>query len=362
MNERVTTCLEEVDEDDLIEGAACDAEDIDEDLRRWEPEDYVVAIVGHRGSGKTALMARCLLYGLAQGIPVYTNLELHPEKCGLDKGHQALTLEHLLTFDQTLNKAIIGIDELGTWIERMRAMSTTNILLSKFFQLFIRKRGLRIFFTNQSPRLAAAIAEQVDLMIEGYDMFYSDWGREAGLAKGTSFLYTATDISGIFTGRPGTSWRWGLRKAYRLWPLFDSYQMFDPYQWARRTRLIGGETIVDLDTGEIYGADEEPMRIAQSEIKQYNLFLSKLYRDWARTGFLETARQFQAVLHESPAHLTLSVDRLRNAITRLTGKKRKQFEQDYNELRSIASLGKVAKFSMGLDVIEIAKPIGEETA
>ena len=150
------------DETDLLDIAEQDADEVDEELRQWFPTEYVVAIVGHRGGGKSVLLARYLLNGLIRGYPVFTNLELYPEKLGIDKPQQSLELDNLLSFDPNLSNAIIGIEELGTWIERMRTISTTNILVSKFFQLFIRKKGLRIFFTNQSPYLPARNCRYTD--------------------------------------------------------------------------------------------------------------------------------------------------------------------------------------------------------
>lgn len=347
------------DETDLLDIAEQDAGEVDEELRQWFPTEYVVAIVGHRGGGKSVLLARYLLNGLIRGYPVFTNLELYPEKLGIDKPQQSLELDNLLSFDPNLSNAIIGIEELGTWIERMRAISTTNILVSKFFQLFIRKKGLRIFFTNQSPYLPSGIWEQVDMVINAHDLFYSEWGKEANLPKGTTFYYIARDVSGIFTGHPGTTWGFALRKANKLWPLFNSYQQFDPYQWARKTRITGADMILDLDEGEYYKAGEQDIRAQQEAIKQYSVVLTQLHRAWDNT-LIKLARENNAITQDLPDRLVFSVGKLDNAILGLKGKKRKEAEKYYKELRKHAGEGHVARFGPEHKIIELAKPISNE--
>ena len=350
---------EMADEADLLEVAEEDAGEVDEELRQWFPTEYVVAIVGHRGGGKSILLARYLLNGLIRGYPVFTNLELYPEKLGIDKPQHSLELDNLLSFDPNLSDAIIGIEEIGTWIERMRAISTTNILVSKFFQLFIRKKGLRIFFTNQSPNLPSGIWEQVDMVINAHDLFYSEWGKEANMAKGTTFYYIARDVSGIFTGHPGTSWAFALRKANRLWDKFNSYQQFDPYQWARKTKITGGDMILDLDEGEYYRAGEQDIRTQQEAIKKYNVLLTQLHRSWDNS-LIKLARENNAITQDLPDRLVFSVAKLDNALIRLKGKKRKEAEQEYRELRKHAGDGRVARFGPEHKIIELAKPISSE--
>lgn len=345
---------------DLLDFAEEDAGEVDEEQRYWIPTEYVVGILGHRGGGKSILMARFLLNGLLRKYQVFTNLQLYPEKLGIDKPQQSLELDNLLSFDPNLSNAIIGIEEIGTWIERMRAISTTNILVSKFFQLFIRKKGLRIFFTNQSPYLPTGIGEQVDMVINAHDMFYSEWGKEANLAKGTTFYYIARDVSGIFTGRPGTSWAFALRKANRLWDKFNSYQQFDPYQWARRTKITGGDMVLDLDGGEYYKAGEQDIRAQQEAIKEYNLIATHLHRSWENT-LIKLAKENNSITQDLPDRLVFSVAKLDNAILRLKGKRRKEAEQDYKELRKHAGEGNVARFGPGHKSIELAKPISDES-
>ena len=354
--------IEDVLEDDqFLEDASEDAEDAPDEARAWAPTEYVIALLGPRGSGKSTLLARLLLKGLGSGLEVYTSLELFPEKIGIKNIPHLLTLNNLISFDPSLTDVVVGIEEVSTWFDAMRGMSTTNILASKFFQLFIRKKGLRIIFTNQSARLPNWLWEQIDLVIYCHDIFYTEWGRESGMAKGTDFYYIANDNSGIFTGRRGTIWAFGLRKANRLWPLFNSYQMFDPYQWARKTIIKGGENIFDIDEGEMYGASEERLHDWVKNVKADSIALNKILGAYESVGFLDLARKYKAV-QDLPDRLVFSVDGLRKALTNLKGRKRKEAEGIYEELRVFAGQGQLARFGPRHEIIEFAKPVTETSS
>jgi energy-coupling factor transporter ATP-binding protein EcfA2 len=354
-NDSVEDILED---DEFLEDVTEDAEDIPDEARAWAPSEYVVAILGPRGSGKSTLLARLLLKGLSSGLEVYTSLELHPGEIGIKNIPHPLTLDNLISFDPSLSDVVVGIEEVSTWFDVMRGMSTTNILASKFFQLFIRKKGLRIIFTNQSTRLPSWLWEQIDLVIYGHDLFYTEWGREADMAKGTDFYYVARDVSGMFTGRPGTTWAFGLRKANRLWPLFNSYQMFDPYQWARKTIIKGGETVFDIDENEAYSASEEGIRAWQQEVKAYSIALKKIISAYESTGFIDLATKYNAV-QDLPDRMIFSVDGLRKALVNIKGKKRQDAERAYEELRVLAGQGQLARFGPRHEIIELAKPVTE---
>ena len=141
------------DTDEVLEAAVEDAEDVSDEYKSHFPPEYVVGILGHRGGGKTALMAYFLLNCLAAGEEVFTNLNLYPDKVGIKKQPHPLDQDSLLQFDKSIEKAVLGIEEVGMWYERRRGMSTTTIIQDKWLQLVIRKMGIRAFYTNQSPLL-----------------------------------------------------------------------------------------------------------------------------------------------------------------------------------------------------------------
>ena len=359
---------EYADAEDFIEGAAADALELPDSLKGWFPNEYVVAILGHRRSGKTTLMAHHLLKAVKRGLSVYTNLDIYPEKLNvpLEKVQKPLNLDDLLSFDVAMSEAVIGIEEIGTWVETMRAQSNTNILLSKFFQLFIGKQKLRIFFTNQSEHLPWWIWQQIDMTIHAHDMFYTEWGRDNNLAKGTSFYYIAKDTSGIFTGQPGFVWTFGLRKANQLWDKFNSYQQFDPYLWARKTRLVGEEKVVDMDTGQMFTTGEYGMEQQQRQLTEFDTYLKAEYRAWGN-NFVELARANEALLREEPGQVVMSLHGIQKAMMRFKpGSKGKRDAERWFasfqklETDSKGGLARIDTDGRGHRTIVMSKPLTED--
>jgi hypothetical protein len=345
------------DENDILEAASEDADEVDDEYRNPFPPEYVVGQIGHRGGGKSALLAFFLFNCLAAGDTVFTNLELHPELLGIKNKPLPLDQDHLLKFDPALHKAVLGIDEVGTWFDRFRAMSTTSIIQSKFLELVIRKQGIRMFYTNQSSKLPGPLVEQTDVVFQGYDVFFCDWARETNLAKGTTFLYTVTDRTGIF-GQIDRMWRVSLRRANRLWPAFNSYKMSDPYAWARKTVIKGGEQVIDVDTGEAYSASEEGIRAWQSDVSAFSIALTKIINSYEGIGLMDMARKHKAI-EDLPDRLVFSVDRLRKGLVNIRGQKRQDAEKAYDELRTLAEQGQLARWGARHEFIELAKPISE---
>jgi hypothetical protein len=333
-----------------------------EDQEQWFPNEYVELVLGHRGGGKSVRVARKLILALKHGYNVYTNYELYPDKIGVDNQPRPLDLEHLLRFDTDLNNSVIGIGEVDTWVERKRAMSTSSILVDKFLHQ-LRKRGLRVILDTQSPSLPTAIINQVDLMAWSHDSFYTDWGIEHQIRKGTSFYYEEEDHSGIFTGYPGRRWRTALGNADRIWPLYNTYQIFDPWQWARKVEMVGEKMVFDMDEGKMYTGGERNLEMEQREIKQFNTLLKAEYRAWGN-DFTQLAQLNKAVLEELPNRWRVSLDKIQKIISGLTGKKRKVAEKMIGRLQDLAvsSNGYLARIDRGQGIIELAKPITEATS
>jgi hypothetical protein len=199
--------------------------------------------------------------------------------------------------------------------------------------------------------------EQTDIIFQGYDVFFCDWARETNIAKGTTFLYNVTDQTGIF-GQMGRNWRVSLRRANRLWHAFNSYKVTDPYAWARKTVIKGGEQVIDMDTGEAYNASEEGIRAWQKDVSAFSIALTKIINSYESTGLMDLARKHKAV-EDLPDRLVFSVDRLRKALVNARGQKRQDGEKAYNELRMLAGQGQLARYGQGHESIELAKPVTE---
>ena len=319
-------------------------------------------VLGHRGGGKSIRVARKLLLALKQGYHVFTNYELFPEKVGITNGNKPkpLDLEFLLSFDTSLNESVIGIGEVDTWVERKRAMSTSSILVEKFLHQ-LRKRGLRVFLDTQSPSLPSVVLNQVDMMAWSHDSFYTDWGREHQIFKGTSFFYEVEDNSGIFTGYQGRRWMEAIGNAHQLWPGYNTYQIFDPWQWARKVEIVGEKMVFDMDEGKMYTGGEHNLELEQREISQFNTLLKAEYRAWGN-DLIALSLQQDAILREEPNKWVLSIDRVQKAMARLKGKEKKRLEQGMGRLAKLAegTHGYLARINRGENTIEISKPLKEE--
>jgi len=355
-----TECIGDIefDEDDFIDAAVLDSTEIPDELKQWFPSEYVVVIFGPRGSGKDILLTRHLIIALRLNYPVFTNAILHPEVIGIKNKPAALDLQFLLRFDPAISGGVIGISEVNTWVKKKRAMATSNLIIGDFLTQ-LRKRGLRVFMTTQFNYLPTELVDQIDLEVHAQDLFFTEYGKEANLAKGTSFVYTYIDKSGLFTGQRGYQWTWGLRRAQDLWPLYETEQIFDPLEWAHRTAFKGGERVFDLDAGELYPADEAGLRAWERDVKAHSIALDKIISSFTSQGFMDMAEKHKAI-NMLPDRYVFSVHELRKGLTNLKGAKRKQAEGAYNELLTLASQGQLARFGPRHESIELARPVTVE--
>jgi hypothetical protein len=364
MSEELTALLDqpsdsEFTEDDFIAAAVYDARQLPDENKQWFPPEYVGALVGQRGGGKTLRLAFHSLTALSEGMTVFTNLELYPEKAGIKEKPHPLDLETLLSFDTSLQGALIVISELDTWIEKMRPMSTSSILMGKFLRQ-LRKRNLIVLFDTQGE-MPSVVLPQVDIIYYSHDFFFTEWGRENNVAKGTDFYYVALDWSGIFTGRKGTWWRECLPHANKLWNLFNTNQIFDPFQFARKITIRGGEMEFNLDSCRIYEPGERDLEMQQEQIRKFNLTLAKEYRAWGN-DFIQFATKNKAIIEDQADRYILSVSKIQKEIAKLKGEDRKDVQNWYKNLRKLirVSNGRLAAFDDAHSVIALAKHMAED--
>jgi hypothetical protein len=289
-------------------------------------------------------------------VKVFTNLELYPEKAGIKTLPSPVNLEFLLSFDESLTDAVIAISEIDTWFDRMRETSTGNRLGGKFLQQ-LRKKGLRVFFDTQDY-LPGGLMRQVDKLVYCHDFFWTDWGREHQIGKGTTFYYDCMDYSGIFTGHRGRTWQEAFHHAEKIWPLFNTNKIHDPMEFARKVKVVGGEMEYDLDKHEMYPQEEAALRKWQDSVSAFSIALTKIISSYESTGLMDLARKHKAV-EELPDRLVFSVDRLRKALVNARGQKRQDAEKAYEELRVLAGQGQLARYGQGHESIELAKPFTE---
>jgi hypothetical protein len=373
-NKEATTMIDETDTlladappeydnpEDLLDAVVKDYTDVPV-ARDYFPEEYTVYYTGPRGSSKTLQLARHALKGLAIGAKVFTNIELYPEKAEITNQANPVGLEFLLSFDESLQDAVIVISEIDTWFDRMRETSTGNRLGGKFMQQ-LRKKGLRIFFDTQDY-LPGVLMRQVDKLVYCNDFFFSQWGRERNLPKGTTFYYDCYDYSGIFTGWRGYHWREVLYHAERVWPLFNTYQIYDPLQFARKIKVVGGDMEYDQDTKQLYAPGERTQRIRDNEEHEGRLFSTNLFNEWAATGFLQGLLDRNGITDDpttDPAKgwLRISTSGARKCLNDLSGELREAAEEQYENLWAELRRGQLAQLVAGGKFIRLRRPFVAE--
>jgi hypothetical protein len=346
------------DPDDFLNAAVASYDEPIPVSESWFPTEYVVFYTGPRGSSKTLQLARHSLMGLAQGLKVFTNLELYPEKIGIKILPNPVNLEFLLSFDESLTDAIIMISEIDTWFDRMRETSTGNRLGGKFLQQ-LRKKGLRIGFDTQDY-LPGSLMRQVDKLVFCHDFFFTDWGRERGLRKGTTFYYDCMDYSGIFTGHRGRMWHEALHHAEKIWPLFNTNKIHDPLEFARKVKVVGGEWEFNADSGELYAASEKGRREWETNRKANSAILKMLIASYKVTGFFDLVMEHDGIEELDNSYI-FSADKIRKALASTDEQQKAILKDVYEELNALAAQGQYARFGPRHKSIELAKPITEET-
>jgi hypothetical protein len=322
-------------------------------IQDYFPTEYVVYYTGPRGSSKTLQLARHSLKGLANGEKVFTNIELYPEKAGIENKANPVGLEFLLTFDESLTDAIIVISEIDTWFDRMRETSTGNRLGGKFLQQ-LRKKGLRIFFDTQDY-LPGVLMRQVDKLVYCNDFCFTQWGRDRNLPKGTTFWYDCYDYSGIFTGWKGYHWREALYHAERVWPLFNTYQIYDPLQFARKIKVVGGDMEYDQNTKQLYAPGQREQHIRDAKEYEEGLFSAQLFQEWEQTGLFQALEERNAITPDPtrPGYLRISTHQIRKAASDEIAKKQ------YEALWARARDEDGARIMGGGKYIRIRQPVTE---
>lgn len=222
-----------------------------------EPDDWTVGIIGSKGSLKTLLLVRFILKALMCDVKSFSNLIIKPKGW---KGNGAeylegkrsndLQIDDLIKFNEDPGKlmnSFLGIDEIRTWFETMRASANTQIVLANWSGQ-TRKGAYKFMWTALAHRMPPAhLVESTDVIIYARDYCFSPWGIEHNLPRGCIGKYVAIDKSGYFTGIPGTRKIYYLHHAERFWECYETGQFQDPHAFARKTTYSGNEMDVDLE-------------------------------------------------------------------------------------------------------------------
>ncbi|GEM_PF-1927086 len=251
------TCVEEVldldeagdelEPDDLLDGL-----DVGNNVNYSSiPEEWVLLVTGLKGGGKGLSIARILVRAMLAKLPIWTNVEFYPDKLlelGIPEEYhpKPIDMDFMLSFDRTLIEGVICIDEIDTWINRMRSNTNLSILITRFITQ-LRKRRLKVImslhFDYVIPR---DIHDEIDIILDCKDAYYTVWGKENRVPRGQLIFQTYSDYSGVMTGLRGPIGEYSISNAQNLWPIYNSYQTINPFTFMKSVKIEGNATLVDV--------------------------------------------------------------------------------------------------------------------
>jgi len=238
--------IPEVDPDDYLEELGA------EDDYNPVPDEYVGLLIGPKGGGKDLTLATICFRAMYYQYPIYTNIHFFPDelkRLGIKEEYfpKKLTLDYMVSFDKSLEKCVIAISEIDTWIIKSKANANLNIILTSFLKQ-IRKKGVKFFGSLHSDdAMPGEIQKEVDLIIECKDAFYTDWGKENMVSRGKMIFQNYYDRTGVFTGHRGQMFgSYYTARSENVWRIYDSFQVYDPFVGFQKVQFEGNEITLDL--------------------------------------------------------------------------------------------------------------------
>jgi len=152
----------------------------------------VIGIIGNRGDGKTNLAVKFLYDYYTMGRPIIANIWLAPEYFDYIK----LTLDMLLKLPESINHAVILIDELQKWADAYKFFSKDSLALSTLFTQ-LRKRKLTVIYTTQDfSTIAKRLRGQTDYIVEMKHL--NAWDNKGNYVDGFSkaTVHDARELEG----------------------------------------------------------------------------------------------------------------------------------------------------------------------
>jgi len=317
--------------DDLINA---DGDD-DGEESQWYPEIFVVLWQGRRGGGKTTELARWGgWYVENTDCPVYANLGYYTEKfkeAGYSNIPQWLDVDQWIMFnlDQPLG-AFNLIDEVDSHLDKLRTVSNQAMLVSKQLEQ-LRKRwhkyGLACQFGKYLPY---GTLDQVDLLIEARDLFFTPAGRDAGIRHGERFLYIAQDLSGLFTGGRTLPIFYTVPHAYRTHKWFDTNFLHDPTAFAKKFKIEHETFIMDSETGEAYSESDRQSRKEEKALKDYrnsaSLCWASEFMGWVEDNLIRLN------IHDQGNRRRIKESTIQREMGKLKGKQFQMIETSYHRV------------------------------
>jgi len=318
-------------------------EDEDEGIPAWYPDEYVIMANGYRGQGKSLLVADIGLFYVAKNeVPVFTNMDYDVDRLkkeGYKNIPQILDWNALITFnlEQPVG-ALNQIDEVDTYLEKLRTASNQNVLATKFLEQ-IRKRTLKFILSCQFGHyLPYGTLDQVDIMIQAQDLFFSRSGRERGLEKGERFLYTCFDKSGYFTGGRRHPWFFTL-KGKGIWGYYKTNKIHDPTQFAQKYEFEKNTAIVTAE-----GTFLENELLANKAERELAAYKDSLKLIWGSPimGFVTKNKEELNVV-EDQSHIYFTIGRMEQILSKHKGKAGKELDSHFRTLLDMSKTNGVVK-------------------
>ncbi len=333
--------------------------DSEDDVVEWYPEEYVILVNGFRGGGKSLLVCWWGLWYLKYrpDVPVFTNLDYIREK--LEQEHftsfpDLLKWDEMISFEweQPLG-AMNQIDEVDTYLDRLRTVSNQSVLATKFLEQ-LRKRSLKFILSCQFGNyLPGGTLDQVDLSIQSHDLFFTPAGRENGLVKGEKFLYICTDKSGLFTGGRQQAPILFTLDGRGVWGYYETNKLHDPMQFAKKFKIMGGEKEVDQATGEMYPSEEARAQDQERIFRQYRETIQTV---WGSNfmGWVQTNADHLGV-KDMGNSIRIKKDRIEQGLSQVRGPSHMTLQGGYRKVLEIAEKNGGVIVRQG-DNLEILKP------
>lgn len=118
----------------------------------------IIAIMGDRGAGKTCFLTHLLTEDYESGRKIISNYHLNFD-------HEYMTLNQISELPESIKDATVAIDELHIGADSRRALSNSNMGITKLATQ-LRKRGCVLYYTTQRFNLIdKRLRDQTDLVV-----------------------------------------------------------------------------------------------------------------------------------------------------------------------------------------------------
>lgn len=174
--------------------------------RGWNINDvYIVIITGLRGAGKTLGLTYLGFLTLLSGHDVYSNFPIafrfkFPNGKVKSFRSKRLDVKVLSSLSGKYTGSAVLISELQYYTDCRRSGSYENVRLG-YDLMQIRKLDMSFFCDVKSVNwIDNRVGFETDLLIHSSDNYYTPWGDENNVPRGTVLHWDLCDISGHFSG------------------------------------------------------------------------------------------------------------------------------------------------------------------